>query len=487
MVVSTGSTTAWLGFYDNAKLTPRYFFTVVLLVLQEMFEFYDFFLVGYLVAVLAPDWHLTYGQSSLMLLSGGVGAVVGGLFFGHWADKFGRRNLVALGGLVFAAGCGATAVMPAGAWIMFSICRFFVGFGMAGAVTTQNVLIVEITPTRYRTYLSSLMVAPVALGTFFAAIIAAYLMPLIGWRGVAATGALPILISVAVMLWVPESARWLLTQNRFGDARREAARQLGVPLETVVMPASHPVAVAAGSAFELFKDQKRFWWVVAIWIGASTATYGVQLWGPTIVSQLLKIPAQIAAGYFVLLAVMNFAGRIAFSFLPMWIGRRWSGQLMCYVSTLILLAAGIYNNVFVHGASVFVILIVGGAFFYSGGFSNLTPYTAEAHPVRLAARALGLGQAANGVGKIIGPLVLALIAGSGDIVSPKATADAVQPAFVFLAACTLLSAIAFTLFRVETHGRQITQIRNMEDENRDVVEMPRNAPPIGTSHQVAQL
>jgi hypothetical protein len=36
-----------------------------------MFEFYDFFLVGYLVSVLAPSWHLTYGQSALMLLSSG--------------------------------------------------------------------------------------------------------------------------------------------------------------------------------------------------------------------------------------------------------------------------------------------------------------------------------------------------------------------------------------------------------------------------------
>jgi putative MFS transporter len=472
MAVASESTTAWLGFYDNAKLTPRYFLTLFLLVFQEMFEFYDFFLVGYLVAVLAPTWQLTYGQSSLMLLSGGVGAVVGGLFFGQWADKFGRRNLVALGGFVFAAGCGATALMPQGAWIMFSACRFFVGFGMAGAVTTQNVLIIEITPTRYRTYLSSLMLAPVALGTFFAAIIAAYLMPLIGWRGVAATGAIPILISIAVLLWVPESARWLLTQNRFGDARREAARQLGMPIETVVMPASPPVVLDRVPMFELFKDQKRFWWVVAIWIGASTATYGVQLWGPTIVSQLLKIPAQIAAGYFVLLAIANFAGRIAFSFLPMWIGRRWSGQLMCYGSTLILLAAGIYNNVFIDGVSVFVVLIVGGAFLYSGGFSNLTPYTSEAHPVRLSARALGLGQAANGIGKILGPLVLALIAGSGDIVSPKATAAAVLPAFIFLAGCTLISAIAFTLFRVETHGRQISQLNNLEEESGDIVATP---------------
>jgi MFS transporter, putative metabolite:H+ symporter len=234
--------------------------------------------------------------------------------------------------------------------------------------------------------------------------------------------------------------------------------------------------------FELFKDRRRFWWVVAIWIGMSTATYGVQLWGPTIVSQLLKIPAQTAAGYFVLLAIVNFAGRVGFSFLPLWIGRRRSGQLMGYGSAVILFAAGIYNNAFIDGASVFVMLIVGGAFLYSGGFSNLTPYTAEAHPVRLSARALGLGQAANGVGKILGPLVLALIAGSGDIVSPKATAAAVLPAFIFLAGCTLISAIAFTLFRVETHGRQISQIRNME-EDEDIIAAPAL---VAAPHPVAQ-
>jgi putative MFS transporter len=464
MAIATESTTGWLGFYDNAKLTPRYFLTIFLLVFQEMFEFYDFFLVGYLVAVLAPQWHLTYGHSAMMLLSSGIGAIVGGLFFGQWADKFGRRNLVALGGFVFAVGCAATAFMPEGAWILFSVCRFFVGLGIGGAVATQNALIVEITPTSYRTYLSSLFVAPIALGTLFAAIIAAHLLPLIGWRGVAATGSLPILISIAVLLWVPESPRWLLTQNRFSDARREAARQLGVPVESVAMPASPAAAVEKVSMFELFKDQKRFWWVVAIWIGASTATYGVQLWGPTIVSQILKISAATAASYFVLLAVVNFAGRIAFSFLPVWIGRRKSGMLMCYVSTLLLIAAGFLSSTFIGGSSVFVMLIVWGAFFYSGGFANMTPYTAEVTPVRLSARALGLGQAANGVGKILGPAALALIAGSNNIVEPKATEAAVLPAFLFLAACTLLSAVAFTLFRVETHGRQISQIRNLEEE-----------------------
>jgi putative MFS transporter len=464
MAVATESTSGWLGVYDKANLTPRYFVTLFLLVFQEMFEFYDFFLVGYLVAVLAPSWHLTYGQSSIMLLSGGVGAIVGGLFLGQWADKFGRRNMVALGGLIFALGCGACALMPTGAWIMFSACRFFVGFGMAGAVATQNAMVVEITPTRYRTYISSLMMAPVALGTLLAAIIATHLMPLIGWRGVAATGAVPILISVAVMLWVPESARWLLTQNRFAEARKAAARQMGVPIERVALPSSPPVAIKPVPMSELLKDQKRFWWVCAIWGGASTATYGVQLWGPTVVSQLLKIPAATAASYFIWLAIFNFAGRVAFSFLPVAIGRRNSGMVMNLVSTVLLVLGGIYSYAYVGGMSVFVAVIVGGAFFYSGGLSNTTPYVMEAYPVRLGARAMGLGQAANGVGKILGPLALALIAGSGDIVSPKATAAAVEPAFIFLGVCTFISFVGFYLFRVETHGKQLSLLSNIEDE-----------------------
>ena len=57
------------------------------------------------------------------------------------------------------------------------------------------------------------------------------------------------------------------------------------------------------------------------------------------------------------------------------------------------------------------------------------------------------------VGKILGPLCLALIAGSNDLASPKATADAIAPAFLFLAACELAALIAIVTFRREPHGK----------------------------------
>jgi putative MFS transporter len=450
---SKGNAQDWISAIEKSNLTPRYYLTIGLLVLQEMFEFYDFFLVGYLVSVLAPNWHLTYGQSAMMLLSSGVGAIAGSLVGGMLADAFGRKKMIWGGGLIFSLGAAGCALIPDGSWVLFSILRFVVGFGSIAAVSAQNPLIVEITPTRYRTFVSSMMVAPVALGTMFAAMISASLLPVIGWRGVAFTGAMPIVTSLLIALIAPESVRWLLSRGRNADARREAAKLLGVSQSSVTLPNAVETDKKPGSLSELFQDQKRFWWVVVIWTGISTGTYGVILWGPTILSQLLKITAHEAAHYFVYASIASFLGRILFSVLPLYIGRRGAALTGTFISVLVMLAIVGFHHEFIAGWSVFALLVIFGAAFYSGSFSNMSPYVVEVFPVSLGGRAFGLAQAANGVGKILGPVCLALIAGSNDVVSPKATADAIAPAFLFLAACEFAALIAIFAYRREPHGK----------------------------------
>lgn len=443
----------WLSSIEKSRLTPRYYATIGLMVAQEMFEFYDFFLVGYLVSVLAPGWHLTYGQSAVMLLSSGVGAIAGSLLGGRIADRIGRKKIIWAGGLIFSLGAAGCALIPDGAWILFSMLRFVVGFGSIAAVTAQNPLVVEITPTRYRTFVSSMMVVPVALGTLFAAMISASLLPVIGWRGVAATGALPIVTSLLIMWIAPESVRWLLSRGRNADARREAAKLLGVAENSITLPNALPPEKKSGSLLELLQDQKRFWWVVVIWTGISTGTYGVILWGPTILSQLLKITAHEAAHYFVYASIFSMLGRVLFSVLPLYLGRRGAALVGTFASVLVMLAIVAFYRDFIAGWSVFALLVIFGAAFYSGCFSNMSPYVVEVFPVSLGARAFGLAQAANGIGKILGPVCLALIAGSGDVVSPKATADAIAPAFLFLAACEFAALIAIIAYRKEPHGK----------------------------------
>src|ERR1700682_6039732 len=372
--LAKGDAQDWISGIEKSSLTPRYYLTIALLVLQEMFEFYDFFLVGYLVSVLAPGWHLTYGQSAVMLLSSGVGAIAGSLAGGLLADRVGRKKMIWGGGLIFSLGAAGCALIPDGSWILFSVLRFVVGFGSIAAVSAQGPLVVEMTPTRYRTFVSSMMVAPVALGTMFAAMISASLLPVIGWRGVAATGAMPIVTSLLFAWIAPESVRWLLSRGRNADARREAAKLLGVPQASITLPNAMAPITKPGSLSELFQDQKRFWWVVVIWTGISTGTYGVILWGPTILSQLLKITAHEAAGYFVYASIASFLGRVLFSVLPLYTGRRGAALVGTGISVLVMLAIVAFHHQFVAGWSVFALLVIFGAAFYSGSVSHMSPY-----------------------------------------------------------------------------------------------------------------
>ena len=90
-----------------------------------------------------------------------------------------------------------------------------------------------------------------------------------------------------------------------------------------------------------------------------------------------------------------------------------------------------------------------------GGFANLAPYTPEMFPTSLRTHGMGLAWAVSGLGRIIGPLVIALVAGTGDLVDPEATLDALAPSFLFLAASALLVGIGFLLVANRTPRRDL--------------------------------
>jgi putative MFS transporter len=70
---------------------------------------------------------------------------------------------------------------------------------------------------------------------------------------------------------------------------------------------------------------------------------------------------------------------------------------------------------------------------------------------------MGFGYGLGNLGKVIGPLGLALICGQSNFVSPKASLDFIVPAMLFLAVWSFLSGIAF-LFGIETKDRSIEEI-----------------------------
>lgn len=141
--------------FDAIPVRPRFWATIALFMVTNAPDFFDFFIVGFLVAVLAPQWHLTFGQTSIMLLSAGIGAMIGAASWGALADILGRRSLKVAGILICAVSSGSIAVIPENAWMLFCVLRFCVGFGLAAASTASLPLLVELTPTRSAAFLSS--------------------------------------------------------------------------------------------------------------------------------------------------------------------------------------------------------------------------------------------------------------------------------------------------------------------------------------------
>lgn len=451
--MATGTSEDLLALFDRAPLNRRYWLSFGLLCGITIFDFFDFLIVGYLLAKLAPQWHLTYGQSAIILYSGGVGAIVGALVFGALSDAWGRKSQIVIGTFICAIGAALIGLVPNGAWWLFALLRFVVGVGLTAAVTPCLTIIVEITPTRHRTAAASFSVVFASAGGLLASASAATLMTLLGWRGLAMLGIAPVIVGMLVWVFVPESVRWLTAKGRFEAARLGVAAHLDLPLDKVPLPTTPPGSVPRGSLRDLYAHPRCFWETLVIWGGSSTAFYGVYLWGPTVVALLLKVPVAQAATYFVLVTACGVAGKIIVSLIAPLIGRRVSGIVWGFGAAVALAAAGYWNGVMVGTMPLLVILLCFAAFGIEGGFSNLAPYTVESYGVRLGARSSGLGQAANGVGKIVGPLSLALIAGTGNFVSPHATEAAVLPAFLFLAGGMLLVGLSFAVLGVETHGR----------------------------------
>jgi MFS transporter, putative metabolite:H+ symporter len=445
-----------LSLYDGAPLNRRYWTAFAILSAITVLEFFDFSVVAFLLAVVGPQWHLTYGQSALILYSGGVGAILGALVFGALADAWGRKSQMVIGTFICGFGAALIGFVPDGAWQLFALLRFVVGLGLTAAVVPCLTIVVELTPTRHRTFVTSFYVAFATAGGLLSSITAAALLAAIGWRGMAMLGILVTGVGVLAWLFVPESARWLTAKGRFAEARANIAEQLGLPLQSVPLPTAVPAAVPRGRLSELYAQPRHFWETLLIWGGAATAAYGVYLWGPTVISLLLKIPVQQAAKYFIWVAGAGIAGKIVVSFLAPLTGRRLLGALWGSGGVAALAAVGCCGSSLVGGVPLIVVALAASSFCIDGSFSNLAPYTVESYGVRLGARSSGLGQTANGVGKILGPLSLALIAGTSNIVSPKATEGALFPAFLFLAFGMLLVALSFALLARETHGRPMS-------------------------------
>ncbi|KAK4948022.1 hypothetical protein LTR10_013076 [Elasticomyces elasticus] len=221
------------------KLTLRDIAIVLALSLGSITYGYDFSIISTTVG--QPSWYAymglttdatspnySFSNSMLDTVFGlfSAGAIFGGLFVGWYSDAHGRQKALLIGNLINIVG---GALQAGSAHIgMFIAARFITGFSGAMIVTLVPIYIAEVAPPAVRGLLVGQHGAFFLVGYTLAAWVGvgSYYSPnaAFNWRFPLSLQVLWPLLQLCVLVWLPESPRWLVRQGRSDEAWRILAR-----------------------------------------------------------------------------------------------------------------------------------------------------------------------------------------------------------------------------------------------------------------------
>ena len=224
-------------------------------------EWYDFFIYGTAAAVVFnvlffPELDPTVG-TLVAFATFGVGFVarpLGGLFFGHFGDRIGRKNvliatLLLVGGATFLIGFVPTyASIGVAAPILLVLFRLLQGFGAGAEYTGAVIYAVEHAPPERRGWFGSWSPMGVSLGTLMASGVFALVSMLPeeqflswGWR-------VPFWISI-VLVGVGLYLRLSLAETPVFEEARERRDVLRMPIKHALVTQPRSFVVVIGARF----------------------------------------------------------------------------------------------------------------------------------------------------------------------------------------------------------------------------------------------
>ena len=437
---------------DSRPLTGHQKSLIGLAIVGNISEFFDMFLIGFVVSLLTKPWNLTGTETGVVLACSGLGTVVGAIMWGRLADKIGRRRTFFWCVLLFVVFTIVSAFTPDRGWIMLAVLRVGVGIGVGGLNITSIPYVQEFVPARQRGLLSGLASVFIPFGLFLGSLAQKAFHE--NWRLLIALGALPVFLLIWIRA-VPESPRFLQTKGRTAQARASLAWALEIPVEQL---GSLPELAERTSASYSTLFRKHLKALVIVTLGSFCFILGsftVQSWGQTLLQTGYAKSASTVGTLFMFVSLVDLLGRLGSAWLADLIGRRRT----MFLYGLLGAAGSLVVAFSAHLQASWVIFFIGILMtmgFGDGAFGILNAFGGEQFPNDVRSTGLGLGYGIGSSAKIFGPALMGAMIG-GDAVQQNVTLDAVFPAFVLFAVLLLLGGIIY-LFAKETKGVALEEI-----------------------------
>jgi sugar porter (SP) family MFS transporter len=296
-------------------------------------------------------WGLSPGLHGFAMASALYGTVVGSLFGGWPAERFGRKLTLLWIGLLYIVGALGSAL--ASNVVVFILARFIGGLGIGVSTVVAPMYIAEIAPPKARGRLGGMFQFNIVLGILIAFVSNALLAGIgeNAWRWMLGIAAFPSLLYALSCLTLPESPRWLLSHKGDREAGLRVLHEIqpGVPGSEIAAEADEIIAASTEqvSAGHFWTRQLRKPIMLAILIAFFNQMSGINaiLYFAPRIFELTGLGAKAALLQSVGIGITN----LVFTFVGLWLidhlGRRTLLYIgSCgYIASLSLVAWGFFK------------------------------------------------------------------------------------------------------------------------------------------------
>lgn len=388
---------------DNAKVSAHHWKIMFISGMGFFTDAYDLFIIGVVMTLLKPLWHVRPLEESLVESTALLAAALGALLFGRVADMLGRKRIYGFEVLVLAVGAIACAFAPNILWLIGL--RFILGIGIGGDYPVSATIMSEYSGKYHRGLMVTLVFAMQAAGLivgplFAAALLSTSLSHDIIWRILIGFGAVPALAVFWQRRKLKETPRFLQANGFQEDESGKIVR-----MDT---GAAQSLSVSFWDGFHrLVSDERlllRLIGASAAWFLMDAAYYGNTVSSPLVLSALqghhtLLQKTLTQLGIFAVFAAPGYA---AAAFGMDRLGRK---TIQCIGFGMMVVTFGLLALIpNIEKMVIPFVVIYGVSFFFTEFGPNATTfvYPSEIFPVRVRTTAHGVAAALGKVGGFFG-------------------------------------------------------------------------------------
>ena len=376
---------------------------------------FDTAVIGFLAPKIAAEWQLQPQGLAALFGAALFGSIAGSVIFGPICDYIGRTRTLVVATLMF--GILTVAAGLSENLTQLIALRFLAGIGLGGVLPCAIALTSEYAPTTRRSALVNAMFCGFTLGAATSGLIAAWLIPVFGWRMVFLAGGLvPVTLAIVSHFILPESLSFLTAKGGREDEIRAVLAKItpgGVPLDW--LPQSEVVS-AGTSATELFAVRPLSG-TLLLWLTAFCGLMSIYLlnsWMPLLLTQQGYSISQAS----VIGAMFQVGGTLGAIFLGILMDRKKPNRVIAVASLL----AGFF--LFAIGWFAGQPVLLAGALFCAGvcipgAQVGSSAYAATWYPTRVRATGIswmsGMGRVGSLIGSVGGGVLVSMGLGIGGI------------------------------------------------------------------------